>query len=61
MELDQKSSYGDLHHQQHNKLDVEALSGFASVRANVGVFSGRYFYEVQLKSDGLMQIGWSTL
>jgi len=42
-------------------LDVEAVSGFASIRANTGVFAGRYYYEVNLKSAGLMQIGWSTL
>ena len=61
VELDTKSCYGDLHYHSRKLIDVEAVSGFVSVRANTGVFAGRYFYEVQLKSDGLMQIGWATL
>lgn len=32
-----------------------------SVRANTAVFKGRYYYEVTLKTRGLMQIGWCTL
>jgi len=42
-------------------LDVEALSQYASVRANVAVFSGKYYYEVRLLTSGIMQIGWCTL
>jgi Kip1 ubiquitination-promoting complex protein 1 len=42
-------------------LDVEAISKFSSVRANTGVFSGRFYYEILLKTSGLMQVGWSTL
>lgn len=37
------------------------MSSFASIRANTAVFAGRYYYEVQLKTAGLMQIGWSTI
>ena len=40
---------------------MEAVSNFASIRANTAVFSGRYYYELQLRTDGLMQIGWSTI
>lgn len=59
--LDKKSAYGDVIFSGRENLDVEAISSFASIRANTGVFSGRYYYEVQLKTSGLMQIGWSTL
>jgi hypothetical protein len=33
-------------------LDVEATSSIASIRANTGVFLGKYYYEVQLKTSG---------
>ena len=59
--LDSKSAYGDVIFSGRDNLDVEAISSFASIRANTGVFSGRYYYEVQLKTSGLMQIGWATL
>lgn len=60
--LDPKSGYGTIHcHDKKDCLDVEATSGFASIRANTGVFKGRYFYEVVLRTNGLMQIGWCTL
>mmetsp|Transcript_39090 Transcript_39090/g.59613 ORF Transcript_39090/g.59613 Transcript_39090/m.59613 type:complete len:96 (+) Transcript_39090:542-829(+) len=53
--------YGDVYNDRSNKLDIEALSRWASVRCNVGVFSGRYYFEVQLKTAGVMQIGWASL
>ena len=52
--LDKKSSYGEVLFAGRDQLDVEALGSFASVRANTAVFSGRYYYEVQLKTNGLM-------
>lgn len=42
-------------------LDVEALTSYASVKANVAVFSGKYYFEVRLLTAGVMQIGWCTL
>ena len=59
--LDQKSAYGEIIFADRNNLDVEAISSFCSIRANTGVFSGKFYYEVQLKTNGLMQIGWSTI
>lgn len=44
--LDPKTAYGDVIFSGRENLDVEAISSFASIRANTGVFSGRYFYEV---------------
>lgn len=32
-----------------------------SIRANTAVFSNVYYYEVQILTSGIMQIGWSTL
>jgi hypothetical protein len=52
--LDQRSSYGEIIFSDKENLDVEAISSFCSVRANTGVFSGRFYYEVQLKTNGLM-------
>lgn len=35
--------------------------GFESVRANTGfIYAGKYGYEVELKTDGIIQIGWAT-
>ena len=59
--LDEKSSHGGVIFANRDHLDVEATSNFASVRGNTGVFSGRYYYEVLLKTNGLMQIGWCTM
>jgi len=60
--LDAKTGYGTVHfHDKKDQLDVEATSGFASIRSNTGVFNGRYYYEVTLRTSGLMQIGWCTL
>jgi hypothetical protein len=61
VKLDTKSANGDVIFAGRDGLDVEAVGNFASIRANTAVFSGRYYYEVQLKTDGLMQIGWSTI
>ncbi len=40
---------------------IEGVSRFSSIRANTAVFSGRYYYEVKIFTDGIMQIGWCTL
>ena len=61
VKIDNKSIYGDVLLTGRDNLDIEAISSFCSVRANVGVFSGRYYYEVQLRTSGLMQIGWCTI
>jgi Kip1 ubiquitination-promoting complex protein 1 len=42
-------------------LDIEAKSGFVSVRANTAVFKDLFYYEVTLMGDGLAQIGWCQL
>lgn len=44
--LDSKSAYGDVIFSGRDHLDVEAISSFASIRANTAVFNGRYYYEV---------------
>lgn len=37
-----------------------AGSNFESLRANVKVKSGKWYYEVKLITNGLFQIGWCT-
>ncbi|XP_043516296.1 E3 ubiquitin-protein ligase RNF123-like [Frieseomelitta varia] len=44
-----------------DKLCVTSRSNFSTIRANTAVYQGKWMYEVQLKSKGLMQIGWSTI
>ena len=52
--LDPKSAYGDVIFSGRDELDVEAISSYCSIRANTAVFSGRYYFEVLLKTNGLM-------
>ena len=59
VKLDWKTAFGELLSKED--YDVEAVGSFASIRANTGVFKARFYYEVQLKTNGLMQIGWSTI
>ena len=42
-------------------LDVTAKSSFVSIRANTALTRHCFYYEVQLFSSGVMQIGWATL
>ena len=44
--LHRESAYGEAHYHGTEKLELEATSNFYTVRANVGVFSGRYYFEV---------------
>ncbi|RWS27430.1 E3 ubiquitin-protein ligase RNF123-like protein [Leptotrombidium deliense] len=43
-----------------NRLSISSHSGFSSIRANVGVFKGKWMYEVMLGTKGVMQVGWAT-
>ncbi|KAL4860036.1 E3 ubiquitin-protein ligase RNF123 [Chlorella vulgaris] len=40
---------------------VSSRTNFSTVRSSVCVFKGRWMYEVQLGSSGIMQLGWTTL
>jgi Kip1 ubiquitination-promoting complex protein 1 len=44
-----------------DRLNVTAQSNFGTMRANTGVYQGKWMYEVQLGSKGVMQLGWSTI
>lgn len=44
-----------------DRLTVNARSNFSTMRADTAVYQGKWLYEVQLGSKGLMQIGWSTV
>ncbi|XP_058802185.1 E3 ubiquitin-protein ligase RNF123-like isoform X2 [Phymastichus coffea] len=55
------SSYHGLFIASPDRLAVHSQSNFSTLRANTGVFQGKWMYEVQLGSKGVMQIGWSTV
>ena len=40
---------------------MEAKTDFSSIRSNVAVFKHNYYFEVTIKTKGLMQVGWCTL
>lgn len=43
-----------------DRLGISSHSGFSSIRATVGVFRGKWQYEICLNSKGVMQVGWAT-
>ncbi|XP_020289917.1 E3 ubiquitin-protein ligase RNF123 isoform X2 [Pseudomyrmex gracilis] len=43
-----------------DRLSVNSQTSFSTMRANTGVFKGKWMYEVQLGSKGVMQVGWGT-
>ncbi|KAF9794753.1 hypothetical protein SFRURICE_017443 [Spodoptera frugiperda] len=42
------------------RVSVQGLSSFATIRATACVYGGKWMYEVQLGTKGIMQIGWCT-
>ncbi|XP_023937452.2 E3 ubiquitin-protein ligase RNF123-like [Bicyclus anynana] len=42
------------------RVSVQGLSNFATIRATACVYAGKWIYEVQLGTKGIMQIGWCT-
>ena len=61
VKMDSDSKYGNFNFKTSDYLDLQASSSWASIRANAGVFSGRYYYEATLRTGGTMQLGWCTL
>ncbi|XP_046387656.1 E3 ubiquitin-protein ligase RNF123-like isoform X2 [Ischnura elegans] len=43
-----------------DRLNLISHSNFSSIRANVCLYQGKWQYEVQLGSKGVMQVGWAT-
>lgn len=43
-----------------DSLTVQSQTAFSTVKANCCVFRGKWMYEVQLRSKGIMQIGWCS-
>ncbi|XP_037891290.1 E3 ubiquitin-protein ligase RNF123 isoform X2 [Glossina fuscipes] len=43
-----------------DRLSVRSQGSFNTIKANVCVYGGRWMYEIQLHSKGVMQIGWCS-
>ncbi|XP_055849939.1 E3 ubiquitin-protein ligase RNF123 isoform X2 [Episyrphus balteatus] len=43
-----------------DRLSIRSHGSFNTIKANVCVFEGKWMYEVQLHSKGVMQIGWCS-
>lgn len=41
-----------------DRMKICAKDNFPSVRGSNAVYKGKFFYEVQIISNGLMQLGW---
>lgn len=44
----------------NNGLLIQSQSPFSTVKANCCVYRGKWMYELQLRSKGIMQIGWCS-
>ncbi|KAK6174817.1 hypothetical protein SNE40_013392 [Patella caerulea] len=44
-----------------DRLGLSSLSNFSTMKANCGVYKGKWIYELWLGSKGVMQLGWCTL
>ncbi len=42
-------------------LDIKAKSNWVSIKANTAIFNKAFYYEVQIMTSGVMQIGWASL
>lgn len=45
----------------HDRLDLNAQKNFSTIRANTSVYKGKWIYELQLGTRGVMQLGWCTI
>ncbi|XP_051159661.1 E3 ubiquitin-protein ligase RNF123-like isoform X2 [Leptopilina boulardi] len=54
------SSAPGLYHLSPDRLSVNSQGTFSTIRANVAVFKGKWIYELQLGTKGIMQVGWGT-
>ena len=43
-----------------DRLSVNSQGNFSTIRANTAVFKGKWIYELQLGTKGIMQVGWGT-
>lgn len=43
-----------------DRLSVNSQSNFSTLQANTGIYGGKWLYELQLGSKGVMQVGWGT-
>ncbi|XP_015584850.1 E3 ubiquitin-protein ligase RNF123 isoform X2 [Cephus cinctus] len=44
-----------------DRLSISSQSNFSTMRANTGLYRGKWIYELQLGSKGVMQVGWGTI
>ncbi|XP_012272240.1 E3 ubiquitin-protein ligase RNF123 isoform X2 [Orussus abietinus] len=44
-----------------DRLSLNSQSNFNTMRANTAVYKGKWMYELQLGSKGVMQVGWGTM
>lgn len=43
-----------------DRLSVNSQGNFSTIRANTAVFKGKWMFELQLGTKGIMQVGWGT-
>lgn len=43
-----------------DRLTIQSQSAFCTLKANCCLYKGKWMYEVQLRSKGVMQIGWCS-
>lgn len=45
---------------ESDRVQLTSHSGFSSIKANVGVFKGKWQFEVMIATKGVMQVGFAT-
>lgn len=58
--FDRETSRGGALFEGPGGLRLEGQGSFASARADAGVSKGAWFFEVELLTSGIMQVGWCT-
>ena len=59
-QFDEKSAFDKMKY-QNNYCKIESITNFSSIRTNNCIFKGKWCYEVNLITNGLMQIGFCQL
>ncbi len=57
---DNSDNFSNIAKLSKDRLSITSLTAFSSLKANACLIGGKYMYEVQLRSKGVMQIGFCS-
>lgn len=59
-DADSGDNFSNLAKLSKDRLSITSSTAFSTLKANACIIGGKYMYEVQLKSKGVMQIGFCS-